>query len=60
MSLFILRKIMMMILEYTLFSKKPLYNKPVPFAEKITWKIRNFLGLIQIFMKLFGGNFMYF
>ena len=26
---------------------------PVPFAEKVAWNIRNFLGFIQIFKKLF-------
>ena len=38
---------------YTFLSKKPLYKKPVHFAEKVASKIRNFLGFTQIFKKLF-------
>ena len=32
------------------FYKKPLYKKPVPFAEKVALKIRNFLGFMKSVM----------
>ena len=38
----------------SLFYKKPLYKKPVPFAEKVAAKIRKFLGLILLSQELFG------